>query len=363
MATPDETTWDIEPHTAIKHKILQYYLSAWFPILNRYHPRVVYIDGFSGPGIYNGGEPGSPIIALKTASEHFRKIDGEAVFLFVEDRPDRVEQLQREVSKLTLPKNYHVHIESGQFEETVANLLNDLEQKGGSLAPTFAFVDPFGFSGLPFELLARLLRHERSEAFITFMVDSINRFVTAPNDDIHQHIRSLFGTDEVFGIVSGSEDRVQKLTHLYQRQLRTVGQYVRSFEMRDRNDKTIYYLQFVTKHSLGHLKMKEAMWRVDSEGDFSFSDATDPSQQVLFRAEHDKRLFDILSESFSGQTLEYSAMWQFVKDQTAFIERHLKQSLHYGETKSQLLVKDVKIDGKKRRKNTFPDGTIVTFPP
>jgi three-Cys-motif partner protein len=361
MTTPEETTWDIEPHTAVKHRILQHYLNAWFPILNRYHRRVIYLDGFSGPGVYKGGQPGSPIIALKTASEHFRPIDGEAVFLFVEDRPDRVTNLRVEVSKLTLPKNYKVHIESGQFEAIVSKILDDLEKGGKSLAPTFAFVDPFGFSGLPFKLMERLLRHDRSEAFITFMVDSINRFASTPNNEIRRHIRDLFGTDEVFEIVTRSGDRGRELTQLYQRQLATVGRYVRSFEMRDRNDKIIYHLQFVTKHPLGHRKMKEAMWKVDSEGDFRFSDATDPSQQILFRADHAKRLFEILTRSFNGQTVDVSLVRKFVQDQTGYVDKHATQSLTYGEQNSKLLVNDIKADGKNRKKNTFPPGTIVTF--
>lgn len=362
MATPEETTWDIEPHTAVKHKILQNYLNAWFPILNRYHARVIYLDGFSGPGVYKGGEPGSPIIALMTAKEHFSPINGEIVFLFVEERADRVANLQLEVSKQNLPQNYKVHIESGQFETIVSKILDDLEKGGMNLAPTFAFVDPFGFSGLPFTLMERLLRHDRSEAFITFMVDSINRFLTAPNNEIREHIGKLFGTDEVFDIVSGHGDhRVRKLTQLYQRQLGKIGRYVRSFEMRDRNDKVIYYLQFVTKHPKGHLKMKEAMWQVDSEGDFGFSDATDPSQQILFHAEHDKQLFEILTESFGGKTVDVAKVRQFVQDQTAFIDKHVTKSLRYGEANSKLNVKDIKTDGKKRRKNSFPDGTIVMF--
>jgi hypothetical protein len=33
MAKPNETLWEIEPHTKAKHEILQRYLGAWFPIL------------------------------------------------------------------------------------------------------------------------------------------------------------------------------------------------------------------------------------------------------------------------------------------------------------------------------------------
>ena len=67
MATPIETLWEIDPHTRAKHEILQRYLEAWFPILSSYHHRIVYIDGFAGPGRYKGGELGSPIIALGLA--------------------------------------------------------------------------------------------------------------------------------------------------------------------------------------------------------------------------------------------------------------------------------------------------------
>src|SRR5215475_1669133 len=67
VAVPKDTIWPIEPHTSAKHQILRNYLDAWLPILGKYNRRIVYIDGFSGPGEYAGGEPGSPIIALEAA--------------------------------------------------------------------------------------------------------------------------------------------------------------------------------------------------------------------------------------------------------------------------------------------------------
>src|SRR4051794_21996687 len=70
------TVWSAEPHTVAKHRILQAYLSAWMPILTRQSQKVGqqgkvrYIDGFAGPGIYQKGEKGSPILALEAALEH-----------------------------------------------------------------------------------------------------------------------------------------------------------------------------------------------------------------------------------------------------------------------------------------------------
>ena len=63
--------WSAEQHTVAKHRILQEYLSAWMPILSHQSVKVSatrgsikYIDGFAGPGIYDRGEKGSPVLAL-----------------------------------------------------------------------------------------------------------------------------------------------------------------------------------------------------------------------------------------------------------------------------------------------------------
>jgi three-Cys-motif partner protein len=61
MAAPKTTTWRLEAHTRAKHEILGRYLQAWTPILSASGlPHILYIDGFAGPGRYDGGEDGSP---------------------------------------------------------------------------------------------------------------------------------------------------------------------------------------------------------------------------------------------------------------------------------------------------------------
>src|SRR4051794_17699157 len=76
------------PHTAAKHLLLRRYLDRWFPILGKYHTRINYIDGFAGPGEYEGGEPGSPILALESARHHVENgtlaPNVEINFVFVE---------------------------------------------------------------------------------------------------------------------------------------------------------------------------------------------------------------------------------------------------------------------------------------
>ena len=166
MTARHDTTWPIQPHTQAKHEILRRYLEAWFPILSTHHKRVVYIDGFCGPGRYENGEPGSPIIAIEAAINQRRKPTGEIVFLFLDERPDRIQHLRQELAYHPTPSNFKVYAECGPFHDTVKTLLKLLEDRGNALAPTFAFVDPFGFKDIRFSLIRRLVRHKRSEVLI-----------------------------------------------------------------------------------------------------------------------------------------------------------------------------------------------------
>src|SRR5688572_6617566 len=99
---PDEPVWQVEPHTLKKHEILRRYLEGWFPILGTGQRRVVYLDAFAGPGVYTGGEPGSPIVALTALLEHSalpRLRDCEFVFIFLEPRQDRFDVLKEQVAQ------------------------------------------------------------------------------------------------------------------------------------------------------------------------------------------------------------------------------------------------------------------------
>ena len=362
MTTPKETLWELDPHTQAKHEILRRYLAAWFPILGTYHSRIVYIDGFSGPGRYKNGELGSPTIALEVAASHRKSTKGEIVFWFIEERDDRLAYLKQELAAISVPAHFKVTAESGRFHESFGSVLASIEAAENDLAPTFAFIDPFGFSGIPFSLIERLLRHKRCEVFITFMVDAINRFLEHPEDKVVQHIVAAFGGDEAVEIAKGPGARIEKLRELYQSKLSRVAKYVRFFEMRDRQDRTRYYLFFATNNELGHLKMKEAMWKVNPEGDFRFSDATAPDQLVLFEADPTEVLAEQVREEFRAKgTVTGLRVRTFVENRTAYLKKHMTAALRHAEETGHLTVNATKTDGKNRRAHTFPDEARLTW--
>src|SRR5262245_13879624 len=144
----------IPAHTEAKHRLLKRYLGAWFPILGRWHRRINYLDGFAGPGEYEGGADGSPIIALKCAKQPFDAgtlgPDVVVNFGFVEADADQADHLRSMIATLGLPKSFRVTVLDAPFRDAVGSLLDRLEEEQKDLAPTFAFIDPFGFKGVPF---------------------------------------------------------------------------------------------------------------------------------------------------------------------------------------------------------------------
>ncbi|MDX2057238.1 MAG: three-Cys-motif partner protein TcmP [Gemmatimonadales bacterium] len=364
MAKKLDTIWELEPHTAAKHAILRRYLQAWIPILTRVHGRVVYIDGFAGPGVYKGGEDGSPIIALKSALEHAARIRGEIAFLFIELDPQRKASLEESVAALSLPPRFRVEIQEGRCAETIGELLDGLERAGGNLAPTFAFLDPFGFSHTPFSLIRRLMSHPRCEVLITFMYEEINRFLA--QEQMPGHFDALFGCSAwapAKGLASSLE-RKQFLTGLYARQLHTVAgiRFVRSFEMLNRDNRPDYHLFFATKSLKGLKKMKEAMWKVDETGAFRFSDATDPSQSVLFGAGPDPVALErMLVGRFKGELATIAEIEEFVLADTPYRETHVREGALIPMEKASPPRITIESATKGRKRFQYPAGTVIRF--
>jgi len=362
LAAPRDTLWPLEPHTKAKHRILQAYLERWFPILASWHRRVIYFDGFAGPGRYAGGEPGSPIIALEVARNHRAAINAECVFTFVEERADRAAHLDQEIKALSLPAHFKPEVERGKCDAVLAARLDGVDAQGLQIAPTFAFIDPFGVTGIPFPLVERLLRRDRCEVFITFMTGTIQRFVT----DLPAQVNELVGVPDAAAQISAASDRVLAARQLYAASLRRRAKFVRFFEMRNDVGVPVYDLFFATNHHLGHRKMKEAMWSVDESGDYSFRDGVDPAQARLFRDAYQGLLGPEMLKRFAGHTVSSEKVIEFVWDETAYLEKHDKGTLRTFETDGiggkKVAVAEKKADGSKRKKGTFPDGTIIKFP-
>lgn len=242
--TDDPPVWPGNAHTFIKHAILEKYLGTWYAKLGQTHPRILFVDGFAGPGVYEEGQRGSPLVALDAALNHRADLSRCTISLiFIESDSRRAAILEKNVRSRSVPNNIYVYVENNAFEKAFTDLLSQVEGAGAVLVPSFVMIDPFGWTGFPYGLIERLGRHPQSEVLVSFMYEGINRFVGLP--DQTDNMTALFGGDDWKRVLSidGASDRRDFLVDLYRRQLVAAGfEYTYAFELADSGNRTEYFL-------------------------------------------------------------------------------------------------------------------------
>jgi hypothetical protein len=194
------------------------------------------------------------------------------------------------------------------------------------------------------------------------MYEEINRFLNLP--DYAETYDRLFGTTEWRKVleVAEPEERHRLIHDIYRDQLRGTGiEYVRSFEMLNRGNRTDYFLFFGTHNLRGLEKMKEAMWKADPAGSFHFSDFTDANKTIkLFPDEPNfDQLKGMILAKFQGTDLTIEELTDFVISETPFMRTHFKlQILKPMESQGELSVIKAK---ESRKKGQFPDATVIRF--
>lgn len=344
--------------------MLKAYLDAWFPILGRWRRRILFIDGFAGPGEYEDGEEGSPIIAINALCAHQSKssIDADVAFLFIEENIDRANHLQSLVdeSRSKLPSGCSAHVIQGKFDITMTEALDYLASQAQSLAPCFAMIDPFGVSGTPMEVIRRIMANHRAEVYVSLMYESINRFAETP--EFHDHLDELFGTDEwrECARIGDSDLRKEAYYRLYEAQLRTAGaNHVLHFELYQ-GKRHIYSIFFGTQHHVGSDRMKQAIWKVMPFGDFSFrANRGDQMTMILPNPDFAVLKLSLINEYQGRGWVSIQDILEFVaSDKTDFHRAQVKVPvLRPMEDAGKIQIKD----GTRSRRRSYPDGTMIKF--
>ena len=286
MATPKTVVWDCDPHTKAKHAILRGYLEAWLPILLLGHFRgVTYAEGFAGSGIYTGGEPGSPIVALEAFFGH-RELFSTATpvnVICVEEDERRAAELGHQIDVALRerlcprPPGLRVEVQPGDCGQLLIPLLESVDAFG---KPILAFLDSFGGPDVPFTLLKRIAANPSSEVIVTFGTNFLTRF-----GSIEQHAATgdaAFGDDDWRAVTEHlPQEKKSFLVTSYRDALVRAGfAYTLVFELVDESGHPLF-LVFGTGSPKGLKVMKDAMWKVDPIEGVRYRDPRDPSQELF----------------------------------------------------------------------------------
>jgi len=368
----ESVLWDYFDHTAAKHRVLRAYLDAWIPVMGQQElkvagvrgisPRLLLVDGFAGPGRYKRGEPGSPLIMLEALAKHKDRdkiADVQFTYLFIEYNSKRVEYLRKELREFDIPPNAQVEVRKGKFEQTFRDFVQNANL-GEQFPPTFAFIDPFGYSNAPLSRVGWFFDFQRTEALIFLPLTDIARFVGKA--DQGKTLTELFDSDRWQQAKAlDLPERKACLLSLFEEQLLRHGhvKYVRSFQLLTSRRKRDYRLVFATGHPRGFELMKEAMWSVDPEQGTRYLGSTITGQQVLFQRKPDTGpLLRTLREHFGERWFTIEEAESVTAKSDYLVKRHLKTlTLKPAEDRGELDVQ--RREGGRR--GTFPAGVRMRF--
>lgn len=348
----DKFFQELRNHSNAKIEILSRYYIPWLRkiTLGAFNQnKCLVIDGFAGEGIYADGQIGSPIILIDGA----RGLDDQNLqcgrerptitILLIEGNEKIYIQLIHNILRhyddaeytdnLITFRNYPT-IKVIAINNTFENVMNSfLEQANSRLIPSFCFVDPFGFSHTPFQLLKKYLENHKAEILFNFMYEEINRFILSDKDPkLVETYKNLFGVENLdelrhqVNVASGSQLRKELIINYYAKQLleKTEAQYALNFEFK-KSGRTKMFLVHSTKNKHGLALMKEVMWKVDETGAFLYDDRKD-TDQIEFeffddytKKEHIKNLSEIVYNEFKGKIgVSLDTIEMFVLEKTIY---------------------------------------------
>ena len=330
MNSVDDKYWaDYDGLQNAKHQLLRSYLGGWFPILASWQGRVMYIDCHAGRGRHLTGHEGSPILALRLLLEHTLRArilsSTEVHFYFFEVNEHNYTQLCQELGAFgALPKNVFVNPQHGDYETHLREAIEELRTKGRRMAPSFAFIDPYGFT-ISMDLLNQLLDFPACELLINFMYRYIDMAIHQPVQAANMD--SLFGCRDWQALI-GIQDPATRATEtiaLFSRQLS--AKYVTHMNMIGENNVLKYALIHATNHEKGREVMKQAVWSVTPDGTFTAHERNTPDQLVLIVPEPDlKKLKNSLQSTFASRKVQMAEVDQWLLSQL-YLPKHLHQVL------------------------------------
>ena len=347
----EPVTWERNEHTKAKHDLLRAFFQKWVSIHSESFAKrggglVRVFDGFAGPGVYSGGESGSPLILMRALCAspklHSRWSSIDYELHFVEKERARAELLETKLSEFEAAMRNRVGwservswtVTCGRYEENVP------EPVAGNSA-LFLFLDPFGYSHSPMTLTQNLIQQPKSDTLIFLPLSFVNRFAGRVGQE--QALDRFFGTSAWRDVHDGP-GRPQALLALFQEQLRVAGLgFVLPFRLRPEDRGNEYWIVGGSGHLSGLASIKEGYWAVDPVNGQGFAAPRPvPPGQGAFTFDaptsgpNTAPLLELLRTEFGDRHFTVEDAIDLTQ-RSRFLETHLKRmTLQRAETASLL---------------------------
>lgn len=250
----------------IKSEILNEYFKAWAAILlkgQKYKEikTLIYVDLFSGPGLYEDGKPSTPIKILNSIYESkggFIDFD-KAVKTFFNDKSEKLaNQLKTNIENLPYYKSltYKPIIANGPASQKM------LEEYLKSSIPSLTFIDPLGYNYTQ-NMLLYSVKNWGSDLFMLFNFNRIRAAIK--NKKVEKNMLGIFTSyydsiQEYYKKEKSPQKREEHLIKTFQKIFEDKGYYILKFRINfPKKNQTSHYLFFISKVQIAITRAKEIM--------------------------------------------------------------------------------------------------------
>lgn len=286
-------------HSKIKLIILEKFFPSWatkvfYNPFNEYNNELIVFDGFAGPGEYDTGEKGSPLICLentfKLINQRKRIKDQnnkkmKISLLFCEKNDNNYKKLCNKIEK----RGFHLYDENKSIKWkkysalnqkiTVAvtnsnfsdcfNTFTKRRNDKYKYNPCFSFIDPFGYKDIKFLDIINFLNAGKTDIILNMIYEHLNRFLGVENQSLNETYKKFLGaSDEEFKVLqkklihAKSFERVEIVTEFYKEKLKKEKFYVSKIKIKNGN-KVKMVLFYISKNIKGFNLFKEIKFQIE----------------------------------------------------------------------------------------------------
>ena len=259
------------PWSKIKDQILGQYMPAYLSKVARLRKPIILIDGFAGPGKFDDGSAGSPLIICHAAERHVRD---DYLAIFVNSEKEHHDKISHVLSTfIDRKKVIPIHGTANELLAKVRDVLRD--------HTVFLYLDPFGLKGCEFSVIEPFLRRDRAfstEIVVNLSIPIMHRLaarkavVAGRSEDpqiraFHERLTRVLGgeywKDILWDDSKEAETRAEEVMEVYRKRILGLDEpkaYSGSCPVRERDSSvTKYYVTFYSRHRDAMLLMNDAM--------------------------------------------------------------------------------------------------------
>ena len=259
------------PWSNIKDQILGQYMPAYLAKVATLGKPIILIDAFAGPGRFDDGAAGSPLIMCQAAE---KRVPDKYLAIFVNHTRAHHDELSKVLSQfIDKKKVIPIHGSADTLLAQVRKVLGD--------HTVFLYLDPFGLKGCEFSVIEPFFRRERgysTEVVINLSVPTMFRLaarnaVAAGRSKeprivaFHRRLTGVLGGDYWQDILwddsTTAEVKAEKVMKVYREKIlgdETPRAFSGSCPVREKTGSGIkYYVTFYSRHRDAMLLMNNAM--------------------------------------------------------------------------------------------------------